>query len=121
MIAHIQPSKLNGTIQAAASKSSMQRALAAALLKRGDSILHNPGHSNDDKAAIAVITALGARVEEGPGDTLVISSDGVKPITHQGSILRRRLCFLYPATGCEVGRSSSFIRVQVLFDGLEPV
>lgn len=41
----------------------MQRALAAALLTKGKSIIHNPGHSNDDKAAIEIIKALGARVE----------------------------------------------------------
>lgn len=83
MIVHIQPSKIKGSIQAAASKSSMQRALAAALLKNGDSILQNPGHSNDDKAAIGVITALGATVEERPDETLLIRSEGVKPINSQ--------------------------------------
>ena len=82
MIVYIQPSKVKGSIQAAASKSSMQRALAAALLKKGQSVLHNPGHSNDDNAAIGVILALGAKVEKQKDDTLSIISDGVKPIAH---------------------------------------
>ncbi|MBS1654358.1 MAG: 3-phosphoshikimate 1-carboxyvinyltransferase, partial [Bacteroidetes bacterium] len=59
----IHPSKLNGIIQAPASKSSMQRACAAALLKNGKTVIQNPGHSNDDKAAIEIIKALGAVVE----------------------------------------------------------
>lgn len=74
----IQPSQLKGIIQAPASKSSMQRACAAALLRNGESIIKNPGHSNDDKAAIEIIKALGAQVvstEEG----LVVNSFGVLP------------------------------------------
>ena len=59
----IHPSQLKGTIQAPASKSSMQRACAAALLSKGKSIIHDPGHSNDDKAAIGIIKTLGASVE----------------------------------------------------------
>jgi len=39
----ISPSQLKGAIQAPASKSSMQRALAAALLTKGKSIINNPG------------------------------------------------------------------------------
>ena len=49
-----------GTIQAPASKSSMQRACAAALLNQAETTILNPGHSNDDKAALGVIQALGA-------------------------------------------------------------
>lgn len=75
----IQPSKLSGAIQANASKSSMQRACAAALLTKGKTILHNPGHSNDDKAAIGIIKALGAWVEIEEGE-LKIESGGVNPI-----------------------------------------
>src|SRR5215467_13658893 len=61
----------------------MQRALAAALLKKGKSILHNPGHSNDDMAAIGVITALGAKVHANSDDTISIISDGVHPIASE--------------------------------------
>ncbi len=58
----IHPSQLKGTVQAPASKSSMQRACAAALLSNGETVIINPGHSNDDKAAIEIIKALGADV-----------------------------------------------------------
>jgi len=81
MIATIQPSQLTGIIQAAASKSSMQRACAAALVAGGKSIIRNPGHSNDDKAALSIIENLGASFHEEAGD-LHVSSWGVKPISN---------------------------------------
>ncbi len=55
----IQPSLIEGTIQAPTSKSSMQRACAAALLIKGKTIIQNPGHSNDDKAALGILKSLG--------------------------------------------------------------
>ena len=55
----IQPSTLVGNIHAPASKSSMQRACAAALVRKGKSIIHNPGVSNDDKAALSIIKEMG--------------------------------------------------------------
>ena len=75
----INPSRLTGTIHAAASKSSMQRACAAALLKQGQTILINPGRSNDDQAAIEVIQKLGADVVREDNGNLKISSTGVQP------------------------------------------
>lgn len=69
----IQPSSLKGTIQAPASKSSMQRACASALLAKGTTIIHNPGHSNDDKAALDIIQRLGAKVTEENGEWKVES------------------------------------------------
>jgi 3-phosphoshikimate 1-carboxyvinyltransferase len=60
----IHPSQLKGIIQAPASKSSMQRACAAALLSKSICSLFNPGHSNDDKAAIDIIQNLGAKVKD---------------------------------------------------------
>lgn len=64
MIVEIKPSLLSGEIQAPASKSSMQRACAAALVVKRKSNIYNPGHSNDDRAALGVIQALGAAVKE---------------------------------------------------------
>lgn len=78
----ISPSTIKGTIKAAASKSAMQRACAAALLKGGKTILHNPGVSNDDKAALDIIQQLGAIVKK-EGDTIVIESSGVNPIANE--------------------------------------
>jgi len=75
----IQPSTLSGNILAAASKSSMQRACAAALVSTGTSIVHNPGHSNDDKAALDIIKRLGAEWKI-DGEELSVTSDGVKPV-----------------------------------------
>ena len=71
----IHPSKLKGAIHSPASKSSMQRACAAALLNNGTSSIYNPGHSNDDKAALEILRKLGATVEY-QGDDLIIKSTG---------------------------------------------
>lgn len=77
MITTIVPGGLSGSILAPASKSSMQRACAAALLRAGETVIEHPGHSNDDKAALRVIQALGAEVET-PGDgSLRVKSSGV--------------------------------------------
>ncbi len=77
MIVTIHPSQLSGTIQAAASKSSMQRACAAALLTKGETILFNPGNSNDDLAALDVIQKLGAVITRNSNGTLSIHSNGI--------------------------------------------
>ncbi|HRO48325.1 3-phosphoshikimate 1-carboxyvinyltransferase [Agriterribacter sp.] len=77
MIATIQPSVLSDTVQAPASKSAMQRACAAALISGGKSIIYNPGHSNDDKAALQVITALGAKVNTRSDGAIETDSSGV--------------------------------------------
>ncbi|MCO5235030.1 MAG: 3-phosphoshikimate 1-carboxyvinyltransferase [Chitinophagaceae bacterium] len=77
MIATIKPSRLSNTLQAPASKSSMQRACAAALIARGKSIILNPGHSNDDKAALQIIELLGAKVNPLPGQPTEVDSTEV--------------------------------------------
>jgi len=78
----IQPSEISGSVYAAASKSSMQRACAAALVRKGESLIRNPGISNDDKAAINVIKALGATVNEMDDGSLQIISGGINPVTN---------------------------------------
>src|ERR1700754_3922294 len=80
MIAIIQPSILSGEIQAPASKSSMQRGCAAALLARGVSTIRNPGHSNDDRAAMDIIGRLGASLSLQQHELVVISK-AVQPVT----------------------------------------
>ena len=47
MIKVVQPSQISGVINAPTSKSSMQRACAAALLHAGTTIIRNPGNSVD--------------------------------------------------------------------------
>jgi len=82
VIAVIHPSVLKGDILAPASKSSMQRACAAALLAKGKSVIHNPGHSNDDRAALDIITRLGATVEAS-NEQLLIHSLGIDPTVNK--------------------------------------
>ena len=79
MTVTVHPSSIMGTINAPASKSSMQRGLAAGLLYKGKTIIRNPGTSNDDLASIEIIEALGASVEE-ENDVMEIDSDGVEPL-----------------------------------------
>jgi len=83
VIAIIQPSVIKGSVQAAASKSSMQRACAAALIRPGITLLSNPGSSNDDLASLDVIAKLGAIITKLPDGRLKIESKGVHPVTDQ--------------------------------------
>jgi 3-phosphoshikimate 1-carboxyvinyltransferase len=87
MRATVYPNTLRGEQVAPASKSSMQRACAAALLHRGTTRILNPGHSNDDLAAIDVIQKLGAIVktedaskEKINSTSIIVHSNGVQPI-----------------------------------------
>ncbi len=80
MIVKIQPSTISGNIYAPASKSSMQRACAAALLTNGETIISNPGKSNDDLAALDVIQKLGATLTS-PGNKISIKSNGLPSIS----------------------------------------
>lgn len=83
MTIKIQPSALKGNIVAPASKSSMQRACAAALLCEGASEIINPGKSNDDLAALDVIQKLGARVVSNDDSSLTVYSQGVDPAENE--------------------------------------
>ncbi len=79
----IHPSIIKGTIQAAASKSSMQRACAAALLNKGTTQISNSGKSNDDLAALDVIQHLGATINHENNGDIVIYSNGIMPISNE--------------------------------------
>src|SRR5690348_11629229 len=83
MQAIVQPSRLSGTIPAPASKNAMQRACAAALLKGGETVLHNPGASDDDKAALNIIQQLGARVEQQGEDVIIKSKGGIHAVSNE--------------------------------------
>lgn len=80
MIVTISPSVIKGSIRAAASKSSMQRACAAALLVKGDTTIVNPGKSNDDLAALDVIQKLGATITQDANGNILVHSGGVNPL-----------------------------------------
>ncbi len=79
MNARIQPSIISGNLYAPASKSSMQRACAAALLTIGKTKIINPGRSNDDFAALDVIQKLGAVIEKIDDHSIQIISKGIMP------------------------------------------
>jgi len=87
MRATVYPNTLRGEQVAPASKSSMQRACAAALIHHGTTKILNPGHSNDDLAALDVIQKLGAIIttEDASNEkintaSIIVHSEGVKPI-----------------------------------------
>lgn len=59
----VEPSFVRGEIKAPPSKSMTQRAIAAALLADGQSLLLNPSYCDDSLAAMSIAVSLGARVE----------------------------------------------------------
>jgi len=75
VIATISPSSIFGKIKVPPSKSSMQRACAAALITPGTTIIDNFGNSNDENAAINIITKLGATINIVSNKMAVTSSD----------------------------------------------
>lgn len=73
----VRPSEIKGTVSAPASKSVVQRAIAAALLSDGVSIITNPGTSNDCLAAISIARALGATVVQSDRRLTVTGTKGI--------------------------------------------
>ncbi|MFZ1783669.1 MAG: 3-phosphoshikimate 1-carboxyvinyltransferase [Ferruginibacter sp.] len=82
----ISPSAISGTLVAPASKSSMQRACALALLADGETVLYNPGKSNDDLAALEIIKNLGAQIHQNNEGNLLIKSSRTPHSGGGGSI-----------------------------------
>jgi 3-phosphoshikimate 1-carboxyvinyltransferase len=74
----VYPSQLNGTVRAPGSKSIMQRALAAALLCKGESALHFPAYSDDCIHALQTIKQLGATTSK-KGNTLFVQGGLKQP------------------------------------------
>ena len=72
----VEPSPVKGQIKAPASKSMTQRAIAAALLADGQSIIFNPSYCDDSLAAMSIACGLGARVEPHPAE-LKINGSGI--------------------------------------------
>lgn len=68
---------IEGTIKIPASKSFGQRAYAAALVVKGETIIHNFGNSDDENAALEIIQQAGAKVNILSEDQLSIKSDGI--------------------------------------------
>lgn len=71
----ITPSPVSGKIKVPPSKSSMQRACAAALITPGTTVIDNFGKSNDEKAAMDIISKLGATINMVSNKMAVTSND----------------------------------------------
>ncbi|MCK9424315.1 MAG: 3-phosphoshikimate 1-carboxyvinyltransferase [Bacteroidales bacterium] len=67
----INPSVVKGYLEAPTSKSMMQRAVAAALLAEGNSILRNPNYCDDAMASLQIAANLGAFVEKKKNEVLI--------------------------------------------------
>ncbi len=65
MIKTIHRSEVTGTVSATPSKSLTQRAIAAALLAHGKTVINNPSFCNDSLAAMKMAEELGASVSAG--------------------------------------------------------
>lgn len=104
----VTPSFLQGTITPPPSKSLSHRAVIAAALCKGTSILQNVGESKDIEASISAVRSLGAAVDK-KGDKLVIT--GVSEIKiasidcfESGSTLR----FMLPVAAA-LGVTTTFL------------
>ncbi len=74
----VKPSVVKGTVQAPASKSVAQRAIALASMANGQSTIYNAGTSDDCLAAIEVSKRLGASIN-GDGKKLIINGNLAAP------------------------------------------
>lgn len=74
----VKPSTTGGSVYAPASKSSMQRAVAASLLAHGESTLHNPSFSSDSIAAVKMAECLGAKASI--FDNRIVINGGLNPV-----------------------------------------
>ena len=76
----IHPSFVKGSITAPSSKSFLQRAIIAATLSSGHSILTGYSHCSDSAAIIEIARTLGAIIEQN-GDKLMIDGGFVVPLS----------------------------------------
>ena len=95
MIAKISPSKISGCVKAPPSKSMAHRYIICASLAEGKSRIDNIAYSEDIKATLDCIEALGAKIHRGEGyveidgtDTLKATPSGILGVRESGSTLR---------------------------------
>ncbi|MEI6048095.1 MAG: 3-phosphoshikimate 1-carboxyvinyltransferase [Bacteroidota bacterium] len=119
---YIEPSRIKGQLKAPSSKSMTQRAIAAALLANGQSIIYNPSYCDDSLAAMSIAVGLGARVEPHPNE-LKINGSGVlkEPKLNCGeSGLAIRMfspiAALYPAEITMIGANSLKKRPMLMIE-----
>ena len=63
MVVKFEPSVLKGEVTAPPSKSVCHRALIAAALSKGESVINNISLSDDINATVGCLRALGAKIE----------------------------------------------------------
>ena len=73
-------------LDAPASKSVTNRALACAALAGGESLLRGPLRSDDAEAMRAAVTAMGAAVEEAEGGAWLVRGTGGRPRSPSGPL-----------------------------------
>jgi 3-phosphoshikimate 1-carboxyvinyltransferase len=109
---HLEPSAIKGQIKAPTSKSMTQRAIAAALLADGQSVIHNPSYCDDSLAAMSIAVGLGAKVEPEPDELKITGSVVLKEpklnCGESGLAIRMfsPIAALYPVEVTMVGASS---------------
>src|SRR5664279_3299591 len=109
---YVDPSAIEGTINAPTSKSMTQRAIAAALLADGESIIHNPSYCDDSLAAMSIAVGLGARIEPQVNEMKIVGSAVLKEpklnCGESGLAIRMfsPIAALYPVEICMIGANS---------------
>jgi 3-phosphoshikimate 1-carboxyvinyltransferase len=118
----VEPSTVKGQIKAPASKSMTQRAIAAALLADGQSIICNPSYCDDSLAAMSIACGLGAKVEPKPGELKITGSCILKEpklnCGESGLAIRMfsPIVALYPAEITMVGANSLKKRPMIMVE-----
>lgn len=74
----MEASSVKGQVKSPSSKSMTQRAIAAALLANGPSIIYNPSYCDDSLAAMSIAVGLGAKVDPLPDELKIIGSGKLK-------------------------------------------
>jgi 3-phosphoshikimate 1-carboxyvinyltransferase len=118
----LEPSAINGTLKAPASKSMTQRAIAAALLADGQSIIYNPSYCDDSLAAMSIAVGLGARIEPQANELKITGSVTLKESKlncgESGLAIRMfsPIAALYPAEITMVGANSLKKRPMLMIE-----
>jgi 3-phosphoshikimate 1-carboxyvinyltransferase len=119
---YVDPSAIKGKIKAPASKSMTQRAIAAALLAHGQSIIHNPSYCDDSLAAMSIAVGLGARVEPEANELKINGSVELKEpklnCGESGLAIRMfsPIAALYPTEITMVGANSLKKRPMIMIE-----
>ena len=119
---YVEPSVLEGKVKAPASKSMTQRAIAAAILSNGESIIHNPSYCDDSLAAMSIAIGLGARVEPQAHELKIIGTGILKEpklnCGESGLAIRMfsPIAALYPVEITMVGANSLKKRPMIMIE-----